>query len=110
MAKVQNVIDYANSLIQGNGSISNAQGILFINDENKDLHLEMVKRGVEASQLQEAYRDAAIPPSGQGSTFLYPDDMLFLKTISINQINPPTAGIGNYQNYVIAEQIDIGNT
>lgn len=106
---VSTVLAYSNTLIQGNGTISNANGLLFFNDANKDYHLELIKRGVEASQIQEAYRDVAVPASGQGSTFLYPSDMVFLKNISVNMINTPTAG-ANAQNYITAQQIDIGNT
>lgn len=107
---VSDVIAYANTLIQGNGNISNAKGLAFLNDANKDYHSEMIKRGVEASQIQEAYRDASVPPSGQGSTFLYPDDMLLLKTITVNQVTAPTGGTANFNNYVVCTQLDIGNT
>lgn len=105
---VSDVLSYANQLIQGNGNISNTLGIAFLNDANRDFHLELINRGVEASQIQEAYRDASIAPSGQGSTFLYPTDMLLLKTISVNYYSSPTGN--NIQNYQIATQIDIGNT
>ncbi len=105
---VQDVIDYANNLIQGNGNISNTEGISFLNDADKDFHLEMIKRGVEASQIQESYRDVTVPASGQGSTFLYPPDMLLLKTLSVNYIAPPSGT--TFQNYVIPTQVDIGNT
>lgn len=108
MALASDIIAYANSLIQGNGNINNTDGLLFLNDASKDYHLEMIKRGVEASQLQEAYRNASIPASGQGSTFLYPNDMLLLKTLSVNYLSPVSGN--NMQNYTIAQQIDIGNT
>lgn len=102
------VLAYANTLVQGNGNITDTAGIAYANDANKDFHFDLIKKGVEASGLQEAYRDASIPASGQGSTFLYPSDMLLLKTISVNYYSPPTGG--NMANYQIASQIDIGNT
>lgn len=107
---LSDVISYANSLIQGNGNITDAQGIAFYNDADRDYHLEMIKRGVEASQIQEAYRNVTVPPTGQGSTFLYPSDMLLLKTLSVNMATPPTGSSANMQNYVIANQVDLGNT
>lgn len=108
---VSDILTYANSLIQGNAAISDATGLEFTNDANEDYHLELVKRGVEASEVQEAYRDVTVPPAGQGSTFLFPDDYLFLKTLSVNNTISPTAGGAvNYEAYNKALPADISNT
>lgn len=104
MSTVQTVTDYANVKIQGNGNISSDQGVLFASEAKLDYRAELIKRGVEAAQIQEAYRDAVVPTEGQGSTFLYPDDMFFLKQISVNYSDT------TIQNYIIPRVVDIGNT
>lgn len=101
---IAQVLTYANAKIQGNGNITDTAGLLFLNDGNLDFHLEMINRGIEASQIQEVYRDASLAVAGQGSTFLYPEDMLALKILTVNYSNT------SVQNYVEATQIDIGNT
>lgn len=59
--------------------------------------------GVDASQVQEAYRDATVPTTGNGSTFLYPTDALFLKAIEVNYSDTTAT------NYIRAEQVDVSN-
>lgn len=104
MATIQDAITYANQKVQGNGNISAVTGVAFYNEANTDFHLEMIKRGVEASQIQESYRDATVATPPNGSTFLYPDDMLSLKIITVNYWNTSQA------DYAEAQQIDVGNT
>lgn len=101
---VTQVISYANSKIQGNGNITATNGLTFLNDGNLDFHLDMINGGVEASQIQEAYRDASVAPANQGSTFLYPTDMLALKILTVNYTDTTT------QNYIETTQVDVGNT
>lgn len=99
------VISYANTKIQGNGNIGSTQGISFINDANLDFHLELINRGVDASELQETYYQTVTPVTGTNpSTFLFPADMLFLKTITVNFMDQTE------QNYIQAQQIDVANT
>jgi len=104
MSTVQTAIDYANTKIQGNGNLSSADGLLFANEAKSDYRLELIKRGVEAAQIQESYRDVEVAAANRGSTFLYPTDMLLLKQISVNYTDT------TQQNYIIVQQIDVGNT
>ncbi len=91
------------ALTDSNG-LTDANGIIFANEALNDYHRQLVAEGVDASQLQETYRDASVPSAGNGSTFLYPTDMLFLKTIEVNYAST------NANDYVQAQQIDIANT
>lgn len=104
LTTVQDVIDYANTKIQGDANISDADGLKFFNESNIDFHLDLIHSEVDASEIQEAYRDASIPPAGQGSTFLYPDDMFVLKKITLNYTDTTA------QNYVACTDIKTSNT
>lgn len=79
--------------------LTNANGIIFANEAQSDLHRRFIARGVDASQLQETYRDAAV----NTGTYLYPSDMFFLKTIEINYTDT------NANNYKRASQVDVSN-
>lgn len=92
----------AQALTDSNG-LTDANGIIFANEANSDFHRRLVNAGVDASQIQETYRDASVPSSGNGSTFLYPTDMLFLKTIELNYTDT------NANNYRLATQVDVAN-
>lgn len=83
--------------------LTNANGLIFANEALSDFHRRLIVRGVDASQLQETYRDASVPSSGNGSTFLYPSDMFFLKAIEVNYTDT------NQQNYKRASQVDVSN-
>ncbi len=93
----------AQALTDSNG-LTDANGIIFANEALNDFHRRLVARGIDASQLQESYTTATVPSAGNGSTFLYPTDMLFLKTIEVNYTDT------NPNNYVQAQQLDIANT
>lgn len=88
----------AQALTDSNG-LTDANGIIFANEALQDFHRRLVARGVDASQLQEAYRDA----TANVGTYLYPTDMLFLKAIELNYTDT------NAQNYKTAQQIDVSN-
>lgn len=88
----------AQSQTDSNG-LTDANGIIFANEALEDFHRKLVTAGVDASQLQEAYRDAT---AGTG-TYLYPTDMLFLKAIELNYANT------NAQDYRTASQVDVSN-
>ena len=79
--------------------LTDANGIIFANEALQDFHRRLVNNNVDASQLQESYRDGTV---NQG-TYLYPTDMLFLKAIELNYTDTTA------NNYVTAEQIDISN-
>lgn len=79
--------------------LTDASGIIFANEALQDFHRRLVSSGVDASQLQEAYRSGTV---GTG-TYLYPTDMLFLKAIELNYGNTTA------QEYKKANQVDIAN-
>ena len=84
--------------------LTNAKGIIFANEALVDFHRRLVKRGVDASQLQETYvPTVTAPASGTGSTFTYPTNCLALKTIEINYTDT------NAENYIPTQQVDVSN-
>lgn len=104
MATLSDVLTFSRAQCQTDSNgLTNANGIIFANARLVDFHRQLVDKGVDASQLQEAYRDASVPSSGNGSTFLYPTDMLALKTLEINYTDTIA------QNYIRAEQVDVAN-
>lgn len=88
------------------GTLNNAtNGIGFFNDALQEFRTDLIKRGVDGAQLQEAYVpsiSAATPPTA--SIFAFPSDMYFLKAIEVNFTDT------TQQNYLRANQVDIGNT
>src|SRR3990167_348445 len=83
--------------------LTDANGIIFANEALQDFHRRLVNKGVDASQLQESYTTATVPTAGDGSTFLYPTDMMFLKAIEINYTDTTA------NNYLTALQLDVSN-
>ncbi len=94
------VLNFARTqaLTDSNG-LTDAVGMVYANEALQDFHRRLVARGVDASQLQEAYTAAV---AGQG-TYLYPTDMMFLKTIELNYTDT------NANNYQRASQVDVAN-
>lgn len=88
----------AQALTDSNG-LTDANGIIFANEALQDFHRRLVNSGVDASQLQECYRDATV----NTGTYLYPSDMLFLKAIELNY----TSVSGT--DYMTAKQVDVAN-
>ncbi len=104
MATLLDAINFARARAQTDSNgLTNEKGIIFGNEALVDFHRELVNNSIDASALQEAYRDGSVPSAGNGSTFLYPTDMLFLKAIEINFSNT------NAQDYIKAEQVDHAN-
>jgi len=104
MATLSDVLTYSRTQAQTDSNgLTDTNGIIFANEALVDFHRRLVNGGIDASSIQEAYRDGAVPSSGNGSTFLYPSDMMFLKTIEINYTDTIA------QNYIRAEQVDISN-
>lgn len=79
--------------------LTDPNGIIWANEALNDFHRRLVNKGVDASQLQESYRDGA----ANVGTYLYPTNMLFLKTIELNYTDT------NPNNYQLAAQVDISN-
>lgn len=104
MATLSNVLTAARALGQTDSNgLTDANGIIFANEALVDFHRRLVNGGIDASSLQEAYRDASVPSAGDGSTFLYPTDAMFLKAIEVNYIDTDAS------NYIRAEQVDHAN-
>lgn len=100
MPAVSDILAFARiqSKTDSNG-LTDANGLVFANEAQADFHRRLIARGIDASQLQEAYRDGT---SGTG-TYLYPTDMFFLKAIELNYTDT------NAQNYKRASQVDVSN-
>jgi|ERR1051325_348994 hypothetical protein len=79
--------------------LTDANGIIFANEALQDFHRKLVKAGVDASQIQEAYQSAT---AGTG-TYLYPTNALFLKAIELNYSDTSANG------YKLATQVDVSN-
>ena len=104
MSTLTDVLAYARTQAQTDSNgLSNTDGIVYANEALFDFRRKLVHAGVDALGIQEAYRDASVPSAGNGSTFLYPSDFMFLKTIEVN-FTDITA-----QNYIRAEQVDHAN-
>ncbi len=104
MSTLSNVLTYAR--VQGqtdSNGITDTKGIVFANEALFDFRRRLVDAGIDALGIQESYRDGVIPTTGNGSTFLYPDDMMFLKAIEVNYTDT------NPSNYITALQYDSSN-
>ena len=100
MATLANVLSFSRAQAQTDSNgLTDANGIIFANEAMLDFRRRFIAGGLDAAQVQEAYRDATI---GTG-TYLYPTDMFFLKTIEVNYTDT------NEQNYLRTEQIDVSN-
>lgn len=104
MSTLANAITYARARAQTDSNgLTDTLGIIYGNEALFDFHRQLVNQSIDAAQIQEAYRDASVPSDGNGSTFLYPEDMMFLKAIEVNFQD------ANAQNYVKADQLDHAN-
>ncbi len=100
MATLGSALSFARTQTQTDSNgITDTNGIIFANAALLDIRRTFIKSGVDASGLQESYRDGAV---GTG-TYLYPTDMFFLKAIELNYTDT------NAQNYKTAEQCDVSN-
>jgi hypothetical protein len=104
MATLANVLTFSRAQAQTDSNgLTDTNGIIFANEALVDFHRKLVNGGIDASAVQEAYRDASVPTSGNGSTFLYPTDAMFLKAIEVNYTDTSA------ENYLRAEQVDVSN-
>ncbi len=105
MATLASPIAFARTQAQTDSNgLTDAKAIIFANEALVDFHRRLVKRGVDASQIQETYiPTVTVPASGNGSTFTYPTDCLALKTVEVNFTDT------NVTNYKLATQIDVSN-
>lgn len=102
MATVANALTFARAQVQTDiNGLTDVNGLVFANEALVDFRRRLVNDGVDAAQIQEAYRDA----SANVGTYLYPTApaLLFLKAIELNYTdNTP-------QNYRQATQVDVSN-
>lgn len=99
-AVVSDTLSFARTQAQTNADgLTNANGIIWANEALVDFRRRLIAAGVDASQLQEAYRDGTV----NVGTYLYPADMFWLKAIEVNYANS-TAG-----DYKTATQLDVSN-
>jgi len=100
MATVADILTFSRAQAQTDSNgLTDANGIVFANEALLDFHRQLISRGVDASQLQEAYRDG----TANVGTYLYPTDMFFLKAIELNYADTEE------QNYKVADQVDVSN-
>ena len=100
MATLATVLAFSRAQCQTDSNgLTDANGIIFANTALLDYRRRLITAGVDASQLQEAYRDTT---AGTG-TYLYPTDMFWLKAIELNYTDTDA------QNYKQATQVDISN-
>src|SRR5690349_19968740 len=103
MSTVVTILSYARAQTHTDSSgISDTNGISWTNDALNEYHRLLIKKGVDASQIQEAY--VSIPLSADGfAVSLWPTDLLLLKELSINFSDT------SQQNYLNAKQVDVSN-
>lgn len=100
MATLSQVLAFSRAQAQTDSNgLTDTNGIIFANEALVDFHRRLVDKGVDASQVQEAYTSGT---ANQG-TYLYPTDMLFMKAIELNY------GDTTAQNYRLATQVDVSN-
>lgn len=104
MATLANVLTFSRAQAQTDSNgLTDANGIVFANSRLSDFHRQLVDKGVDASQLQEAYATISAPASGNGATATYPTDALGLKAIEVNFTDTSA------NNYIRASQVDVSN-
>ena len=100
MSTLANILTFSRAQSQSDSNgLTDVNGIIYANEALVDFHRRLTAGGIDASQTQEAYRDGAV---GTG-TYLYPDDLLFLKAIEANFTNT------NANDYKLATQVDVSN-
>lgn len=100
MPTLANTLTFARTQAQTDSNgLTDANGIVFANEALLDFRRRLIAAGVDASQLQEAYRDA----TASTGTYLYPADMFWLKSIELNYVNTTGA------DYKTANQVDVAN-
>ena len=100
MATLTNVGTFSRTQTQSdNNGLTDTNLIIFANEALVDFRRRLISAGVDASQLQEAYRDG----EANVGTYLYPTDMFWLKSIECNYSNT------NTQDYKTASQVDVSN-
>ena len=98
---VTSAITYAQQLAQTDANgIGSVLGLAFYNDSFQAMTRDLINRGIDAAQTQEAYRDLT---TTSPNTYLWPTDMYALKTVEINWSDQTE------QNYIQAQPFDVAN-
>lgn len=101
MTSVLSAIQYAQQLAQTDSNgIGSVFGLSLYSDSLQTFHRDLLNRGIDASQTQEAYRDLT---TTSPNTYLWPSDMYMLKTIEVNWQD------NTAQNYLQAMPLDVAN-
>lgn len=104
MATLSSALNFARAQAQSDSNgLTDANGIIWANEALLDYRRQLQAKGVDASQVQESYMDATVATAGNGSTFLWPTDMFWLKSIEANYADTSAA------NYRQATQVDVSN-
>lgn len=98
---VLSAIQYAQQLAQTDSfGIGSVAGLGFYNDALQTETRDLLDRGLDAAQTQEAYTNIN---TNSPNTYAWPSDMYMLKTVEVNfQDNTP-------QNYLQATPVDVSN-
>lgn len=98
---VLSAITYAQQLAQTDSNgIGSVLGLALYSDSLQTFHRDLLNRGIDASQTQEAYRNLT---TDSPNTYLWPSDMYMLKTIEVNWQDTTE------QNYLQATPLDVAN-
>lgn len=98
---VLSAIQYAQSLAQTDSNgIGSVLGLALYSDALQTMTRDMLNRGLDAAQTQEAYADLT---TQSPNTYAWPSDMYMLKTIEVNWQDI------SQQNYIQAQPIDVAN-
>ncbi len=101
MTSVLSAITYSQQLAQTDSKgIGSVFGLSLYNDSLQTFHRDLLNRGIDASQTQEAYRDLT---TASPNTYLWPSDMYMLKTVEVNWQDQTE------QNYLQALPLDVAN-
>lgn len=94
-------INYAQTLAQTDAlGIGSVAGLGFYNDALQAMTRDLINRGIDAAQTQEAYTDIN---TNNPNTYAWPSDMYNLKTIEVNYQDNIA------QNYLQALPVDVAN-
>ncbi len=100
MSTLQSILTFSRAQAQTDSNgLTDTLGIVFANEALLDFRRRLIAAGVDAAQIQEAYRDM---DAGVG-TYLYPTDMWWLKAIEVNFQGSAE------ESAVRAEQADVSN-
>ncbi len=98
---VLSAITYSQQLAQTDSNgIGSVLGLALYNDAKTEMQRDMLAKNLDAAGTQEAYRDLS---ANSPATFLWPEDMYSLKTVSVNW------GDQSAQNYLQALPVDVSN-